>query len=176
MNSSSSAPIDFSKSEKWHDLFYGVAPPKLFQLFKRFLANRDQLVRLYHGTAANLPIMEQGLLPTSARRRRSLQSTSGYVYLSVYPGAAKDFGRMGNSGRAIEVYKVEIPIRILLADKDQLNNKRYWGEDSTIGNDLASSLMIGHGARVKGRIPHGSFAQPSARSIRIGSNPSPRPA
>jgi hypothetical protein len=42
-------------------------------------------VKLYHGTDINLPIEQEGLKPTSNTRRRSFQSTNGYVYLLQIP-------------------------------------------------------------------------------------------
>jgi hypothetical protein len=168
MSASNRPVVDFENDSAWHDLFYGTLPtPKRIQELNQFLnRNPERMIRLYHGTDAKLPIMEKGLLPTSTMRRRSLQSGSGYVYLSVYHGMANDFGRMGNPGKVIEVYKVEIPIRMLSPDKDQLANKRCWGQDSSIGRTLADSLIVGHGACVKGTI------QPYAIRPTIGRLPS----
>jgi GNAT superfamily N-acetyltransferase len=149
--------VDFSKDPEWHSLFYGKVTPEDMKRLRSFLydnrRNPFQFVRLYHGTDASLPVMKDGLLPTSNKRRRSLQSANGYVYLSVFPGMAEDFGRMGNPGKKIEVYQVDVPVSMLKPDSDQLSNKRYWGEDQSIGSSLAESLVTGHGARVKGKVP-----------------------
>lgn len=161
--------VDFSEDPEWYDLFYGKPTPERVKELARFLRNDpNRFITLYHGTDANLPIMQKGLLPTSATRRRSLQSSPGYVYLSVFPGSAEDFGRMGNPGKPIQVYKVEVTVRRLLPDADQLGNKRLWGGDeyNQLGNSLAESLVYGHGARVKGKvdpyqlIPTKEFKQP----------------
>jgi ParB-like chromosome segregation protein Spo0J/GNAT superfamily N-acetyltransferase len=145
--------LDFSQAAEWHDLFYGSPDPKRLKELNQFLKrNPEQIIRLYHGTDASLPIMTEGLLPTSTKRRRSLQSGSGHVYLSVYEGMAETFGTMGNPGKKIEVYAVQLPARMLSPDPDQLRNKRYWGEDKEIGSTLADSLVIGKGARVKGTV------------------------
>jgi hypothetical protein len=44
-------------------------------------------LKLYHGTDPSLPICDQGLLPTSAKRRRSFQSASGFVYSGSNAGS-----------------------------------------------------------------------------------------
>lgn len=106
---------------------------------------------LYHGTCPSLPILEDGLKPTSAGRRRSFQSTSGYVYLANTPERAEQFGRMGNGGRCT-VYAVRVLVRSLRPDLDQLRNQRSVGTE--VGNSLAESIIYGGGARVKGAIHH----------------------
>ena len=119
-------------------------------------AHYGEYVVMYHGTDSRIPVQSEGLLPTSARRRRSLQSQSGYVYLSVFPGMAQTFGEMAYPGRKISVYGVWVMVGDLLPDRDQLANQRaYAGRD--FGSDLAASLVVGHGARIKGRIPPSSI-------------------
>jgi N12 class adenine-specific DNA methylase/superfamily II DNA/RNA helicase len=102
---------------------------------------------MYHATDPRLPITDQGLLPTTAERRRSYQSESGYVYLANTPSRAKAFGDLGNMSNSV-VYEVIVPINKLLADTDQLNNQRSVGQ--TVGNSVAESIVYGGGARVKG--------------------------
>ena len=148
-------PVDFANAPEWHDLFYGKATPERVKELGQFLrSDPNRFFRLYHGTDASHPIMEKGLLPTCARRAKSLQSAAGFVYLSVYPGMAEDFGRMAYPGKRIQVYAVETTARRLLADLDQLNNKRAWGGEAfrEVGSSLAESLVIGHGARVRGKV------------------------
>lgn len=123
--------------------------------FAAFLRDhKNDFVRMYHGTAVTHDVMGQGLLPTSPTRAKSLQSASGYVYLTYDPASALEFARMAYSGqyKDLVVYGVEVTIGRLLADADQLRNKRYWGGDASIGNTLADSLIYGRGARVKGKI------------------------
>lgn len=127
---------------------------KNVQLMKEWLRQHSdrynmEYVILYHGTNPHIPVMEQGLLPTSAERRRSFQSTSGYVYLSATPEMAKVFGELGNSGKCV-VYEVRIPFRRMLADMDQIRNKMSVGE--RIGSSVAESLVYGGGVRYKGKI------------------------
>ena len=105
---------------------------------------------MYHGTDKNADIIGQGLLKTSNKNRKSYQSESGYVYLSPFEGTAKTFGEMANPYGS-KVYSVDVPIRYLLPDKDQLNNKRAVGFD--IGNSLAESIVYGRSVRVKDNIP-----------------------
>jgi hypothetical protein len=60
---------------------------------------------------------------------------------------------MAYPGRQIQVYSVEVPVRSLLPDLDQLRNRRMWDKTLIpVGSTLAESLVIGHGARVKGKI------------------------
>lgn len=107
------------------------------------------LVRLYHATDARLPIEEEGLKPTSASRRRSLQSQSGFVYLANTPERAKWFGDMGNQGRSV-VYEVVVRTRDFAADKDQLFNLRSTGV--SVGDSVGESVAYGGGIRVRGGI------------------------
>lgn len=139
---------------EWPDLFYpqGEIDPKRLRQFSRWLReNRQTQVVLFHGTSKRLPIMEKGLLPTSSRRRKSLQSTPGYVYLSVFPSSARQFGEIAYPGHEIVVYNVTCFIRQLRTDKDQLFNRRmYSGLD--VEDTLVNSLVYGFGARRKGAV------------------------
>jgi len=114
--------------------------------------HKDDYCEMYHGTDASLPILKNGLKKTSSRTKRSYQSQSGYVYLSIYPSMAKTFGEMGYPQKKINVYAVKIKISELKADTDQLNNKRMWSEIKKLGNTLAESLNVGSGARIKRNI------------------------
>lgn len=109
---------------------------------------QNALVKMYHATDVSLPIEDQGLKPTSQTRRRSYQSESGFVYLANTPERAKTFGDMGNQGRST-VYEVLVPVRNLLADRDQLSNQRSVGK--AIGNSVGESIIYGGGVRVKGK-------------------------
>jgi hypothetical protein len=152
--------IDFSSDARFHHLFHGTPSEKQIQEFDRWLkANPDALIRLYHGTSSLNPIETQGLKKTSATRRNSLQSRSGYVYLSVYPGIAQDFARFASANRGANdegfknaLYSTELRISELSPDADQLRNQRMFaGRD--VKNTLAHSLVFGRGARFKGNIP-----------------------
>lgn len=117
--------------------------------FSQFLRNhKDSYILLYHGTSTKHNILSEGLLRTNKKRRNSYQSESGYVYLSVFPSSARMFGELAYPHNAVCVYCVRIKIEEILADKDQLRNKRIFG-GFNIGNTLAESLIFGHGARVK---------------------------
>jgi hypothetical protein len=105
---------------------------------------------LYHGTDERVPAETVGLLPTSRLRRRSYQSTSGYVYLAATPERARSFGNAGNGGRCC-VYAVVVPVRKLLADMDQITNQRSVGR-GPVGNSVAESLVFSGSVRVKRRI------------------------
>lgn len=134
----------------------GVPSPEKAQLMNRWvLDNKDRyagkLVKLYHGTDPSLLIEEEGLKPTSATRRRSYQSQSGYVYLANTPERAEVFGKLGNQGRCA-VYEVIVLVKNLRADLDQLNNQRAAGRFGDIGNTVGESIIYGGGVRIKGAL------------------------
>jgi hypothetical protein len=105
---------------------------------------------LYHGTDPRLPILKEGLKPTTPTRRRSFQSSSGFVYLAATPERAEQFGRLGNQGRCT-VYQVAVLVRHLLADLDQIRNQQSVG--LAVGTSLADSIVYTGCARVRGSIP-----------------------
>ena len=143
---------------KFHEdpIFYDVINNENIKSLKNQLQSHSNIYEmnyaiLYHGTSRKNPVLEQGLLPTSNNRKKSLQSTNGYVYLSIFPSMAKNFGEIAYPNQDISVYEVKVLMKNLIADTDQLRNKRMWG-NVVCGNSLAESLLIGHGARVKGKI------------------------
>lgn len=145
--------IDLQKNPETQKYLFNDTPSEkdIKALNQWLLRHRDDYVRLYHGTSSRIPVKEKGLLKTSRRTKKSLQSQTGYVYLSVFPGMARTFGEIAYPHDDVTVYAVDIKIRELLADKDQLANKRMWaGVDC--GDTLADSLIYGHGARVKRNI------------------------
>lgn len=155
----------------------GVPTPEKAKLLTSWVKKNadiyaNKLVRLYHATDLSLPIEHEGLKPTSATRRRSYQSESGYVYLANTPSRAKTFGDLGNMGHSV-VYEVVVPVRHLLADKDQLNNLRSVGWN--VGNSIGESIAYGGGVRLKGKIeswavrklPDDEFALIEDRNRRI---------
>lgn len=111
--------------------------------------HKDDSIVLYHGTDGSLPILQEGLKRTTAKTARSLQSGTGYVYLSVFPTFAKGFGQFAYPEKedSIAVYDVAVKVSDLHIDKDQLKNKRMVGVD--LGDSLAASLLVGHSATVK---------------------------
>ena len=113
--------------------------------------HREDYVRLYHGTDADIPIMKDGLKRTTTRTKKSMQSAPGFVYLSIYPQSARTFGELAYPRKQVTVYAVDIKIKELLPDKDQLYNKRLYGQFD-VDDTLADSLIFGHGARVKRNI------------------------
>lgn len=133
-------------------MFYGNPSAERVRALARFLRDNPQhLLRLYHGTAARLPILDDGLRPTTARTARSLQSGHGYVYLTVYPGQARFFAQMAYPQKAVTVYAVTLPVALCRPDRDQLRNQRYWA-GRIVRNTLADSLAWGHGVAVRERI------------------------
>lgn len=144
--------VCFADDPAWHDLFYArCSVPRMRALASYLHTSKETTLRLFHATDRRHAIMDQGLLPTTFRRRKSMQSAPGYVYLAVFPSQAEDFARMAYPGQRIEVYAVHVTVRMLKADTDQLRNQRMWS-GVRCGDTLAESLAIAHTARVKGRI------------------------
>ena len=108
---------------------------------------------MYHGTDAGIPVMVEGLKPTGVRTAKSLQSSYGTVSLSLFPGMANQFGRLAYPGKEIAVYPVDVLVKNLIPDTDQIRNKRHFGGRTDLGDTLAESIAIGHGAKVKGKVP-----------------------
>ena len=148
-----SIDVDTLERNGFGDILYNPHPDKkrINDLNAYFKKNSNKLFVLYHGTDRSIPILEEGLKKTSEKRRRSYQSESGYVYLTPFKDTARTFGEMGNPYGA-KVYKVKMPVRFLLPDKDQLGNKREVS-DFTIGDTLAESVILGGSVRVNGNIP-----------------------
>ena len=152
------ASADFSKGDPF---FLEPTKEGLRRLRGWLRANRNTFVTLYHGTSAGHNVAGpdgEGLLPTSPGRAKSLQSARGWVHLSVHPDMAETFGRMAYPGQDVSVYAVTVPVHRLRPDADQLRNMRYWSGDEGIGGDLASSLVHGSGARVRGALTPYSLA------------------
>lgn len=107
----------------------------------------------FHSTGKILQnkILSEGLLPTSATRRRSYQSTDGYVYLASTIEKAEMFGRMGN-GNNICTFAVLLKTTDLSVDNDQLRNMQVAYPNIDIKQTLGDSIVYGGGIRHKGRI------------------------
>jgi hypothetical protein len=134
----------------------GTPSPEKAQAINRWVLdnknlNANKFVRFYHGTDPSLPIEDEGLKPTTAKRRRSYQSKSGFVYLANTPERAENFGLLGNRGRCV-VYEVIVPVRSLRADLDQLNNQRATGRYGELGDSIGESVVYGGGVRIKGAL------------------------
>ena len=151
-------PLDFDP-QKTRTLFdldlvanRGELTAKHKATFRKLLSANEEIV-LYHGTSIKHDVWNKGLLPTSATRKRSLQSGSGFVYLTYDPMRALTFAQMGYPSEGpFVVYAVTVPVKSLRADPDQLKNKRFYGERTDIGSTLIDSMIHGAGARVKGKI------------------------
>ena len=153
-NFGDSAVTDFSEDEAWHDIAYREPTKKAIARLHAWLKeNQYATIRMYHGTDANIPVMKEGLKPTSARTAKSLQSSHGTVSLSLFPGMAHQFGRLAYAGKEIAIYPVDVLVKNLVPDNDQLRNKRYFGGRTDLGDTLAESIAIGHGAKVRGAVP-----------------------
>ena len=153
-NFGDSAVTDFSEDEAWHDIAYREPTKKAIARLNAWLKdNRYATIRMYHGTDASIPVMKEGLKPTSARTAKSLQSSHGTVSLSLFPGMAHQFGRLAYAGKEIAIYPVDVLVKNLVPDNDQLRNKRHFGGRTDIGDTLAESIAIGHGAKVRGAVP-----------------------
>lgn len=145
--------IDLINDDKYHDIIFSEPTDDNIKKLNKILKdNKNSLIRLYHGTSPKHDILKQGILTTKAKTKRSMQSEVGYVYLSIYPDTAKTFGNFGYAITDASVYEVLVPIKDIKPDKDQLKNKRMFGE-MEVGDTLADSILYGSGVRVKGDIP-----------------------
>jgi len=163
----------------WRSLLYREPTAERVATLDRWLrANPGAWVRLYHGTAAALPVAREGLKPTGEARRNSLQSRTGYVSFSIYPGHAEVFSRMAFPRRAVTIYGVDLRVGELVADRDQLRNQRAWARRD-VKDTLAHSLAFGHGAQVKGGVAAERLfvvrQSPSAEQMSAGVRPSIAP-
>ena len=65
-------------------IFNDEPSDKDIKMFNRWLSlHRNDYVVMYHGTSANIPVMTEGLRKTSLKTKKSIQSETGYVYLSL---------------------------------------------------------------------------------------------
>ena len=143
---------DFHKDEEFHKLFYSDDfTEKDKKEFGKVLRNNrgEDYVLLYHGTSCEIPVSKEGLKRTSNKTKKSLQSQTGFVYLSMFPSMAKTFAEMAYPYEDVCVYQIFIKIKDLKPDKDQLKNKRMWSDNKDIKDTLVDSLIYGKGARVK---------------------------
>ena len=145
--------IDETIDLRDYDCLYQQDSKSVKEINKILRDNKYKLIKLFHGTSPNIPVMEEGLKTTKLKTKKSLQSEVGYVYLSLYPDSAKTFGNMAYGINDSIVYEIHVPIIYLNADKDQLFNKRRGISDIKIGDTLGDSAIYGSGFRVKGDIP-----------------------
>jgi hypothetical protein len=143
--------IDIHLMDNWLNVIINPSKKGIKELASFLRSNKENVIRMYHGTSAKHNIFDEGLKPTTRNTAKSLQSATGFVYLSIYPSMAQNFGKISYPYDEIKVYQIEIPIKKLKADLDQLRNKRYWGK-LDIGSTLSESLAYGYSARVKGKI------------------------
>lgn len=147
-----SAGLRVEAAPLWRSLLYREPTAERVATLDRWLrANPGAWVRLFHGTAAALPVLREGLKPTCETRRNSLQSRSGFVSFSIYPGHAEVVARLAHPGHALAVYGVDFRVGELVPDRDQLRNQRLWAQRA-VRDTLAHSLAYGHGAQVRGMV------------------------
>ena len=147
------ATLDETIDLRNYDCLYKQDIKSVKEINKILRDNKFKKIKLFHGTSPNVPVMEDGLKTTKEKTKKSLQSETGYVYLSIYPSSAKMFGDMAYGISNAIVYEIDIPIIYLKPDKDQLYNKRKGLSDIRIGETLGDSAIYGSGFRVKGDIP-----------------------
>lgn len=130
---------------------------KSLQNFNKFLKDKASNIYLiehvimFHGTSAKHNIEEEGIKKTTSKTKKSMQSETGFTYLSMFHDSAKTFAEMAYPHDNIKIYAVKVPLFDLKVDKDQLKNKRYYGDyqSDEIKDTLADSLIYGSGARIK---------------------------
>lgn len=135
------------KADMWK-----IKPEEINNLNKWFRENKENYIKLYHWTSPEWKILDEWLRATSNKTAKSLQSWRWYVYLSFDPSRAKTFWEMAYAWKIPKVYEVKVKIWDLLADTDQIWNKRYWWENQNIWNTLADSLLYWKWFKVKGNI------------------------
>lgn len=118
----------------------------------------EDKIRLYHGTSANFKedILSNGLKHTTKDRRNTYGSSSGYVYMSVFPGMARQFAELAFPRTDVVVFQVDIYVRDpkLVPDKDQLANlRRESSHGRHLKDSIGHSILYGRGLRYKGDIP-----------------------
>lgn len=158
VNVDMSNPVDLLK--EYPKLFYSEPTPEKLKEFTKILTPlRDRYsyrmlrpIKLYHGTSKELNIEKEGLLTTKMRTKKSMQSQTGFVYLSIFPEMARTFGEIAYPQKDVVVYEVIVPAYYLLPDKDQLRNQRLFA-GRNVNDTLGDSALYGHGFRVKGDIP-----------------------
>jgi len=104
----------------------------------------------FHGTGRRnrKSILEKGLLRTTKKTKKSIQSTPGYVYLSLNPESAKLFGSLAYAGEKLDVYAILVAAKDIKPDKDQIYNKNLYGNEKLSVN-IVNSLLYGNGVCVK---------------------------
>ena len=133
-------------------IFYMKTQKNLLKKFNKLLKDsKFKKIRLFHGTSPNINILDDGLLVTKLKTKKSIQSETGYVYLSIYPDSAKTFGNISYGITKSIVYEIIVPIIYLKVDKDQLFNVNFHGNN--VPESLGDSAIYGHGFRIKGDIP-----------------------
>ena len=145
--------LNLIEDEETSDMFYRDPTVDDIKFLSKYLKqNKFNLIELYHGTSSENNIMNNGLLTTKKKTKRSLSSSTGFVYISVFKEMAKTFGKMSYPKEKISVYKITVPVFFLKPDKDQLRNQRLYAKRDVI-DSLAESALYGHGFRIKGDIP-----------------------
>ena len=140
---------DLIKIPELDSIFYSDSPTKeAIKYLKKILNDKESYVLMYHGTSSEYDIESEGLKRTKLGTKKSIQSETGFVYLSVYPDMAKQFGQMAYPREQVNVYQVFVKIKYLKPDKDQLRNKRLYS-DISVSDTLYNSIVYGRGARVK---------------------------
>jgi hypothetical protein len=145
--------LNLIEDSETRDMFFREPTDDDINFLNKYLKNNKfNLIELYHGTSSKNDIIEIGLLTTKIKTKKSLQSTPGYVYLSVFEDMAKKFGSFAYPTDDTVTYKITVPVYFIEPDLDQIRNVRMWSNEN-IGETLADSALYGHGFRIKGNIP-----------------------
>lgn len=134
------------------DFIFEQSSESVKKLNKLLSKNKDKQLKLFHGTHPDIQILEEGLLKTTLKTKKSYQSETGYVYLSIYPESAKLFGDLAYGIQNSTVYEINVPILYCKPDLDQLRNVNL-ESPNVYGKTLGDSIIYGNGVRVKGNIP-----------------------
>jgi len=125
----------------------GVSVDDLLLFLKK---NKGNTIMLYHGSGISNHegIIENGIKKTKISSKKSLQSSIGYTYFSLYEEHSRLFGSIAYPfDKHVIVYRVKLPISQLKPDNDQLFNAKVYDIN------LATSFIYGSGCRIAGDVP-----------------------
>ena len=152
--SSDSNTINLAHDDEFKSIIYSEPTQGNIDYLNKLLKrdSKNRFIKVYHGTHPNNNILDEGILRTTTKRRNSYQSESGYTYFSIFPSMAKQFGDVGYGISNAVVYEVTLPLYEIRPDDDQIRNVNHY-KGTNLKSDLGTSILYGHGIRVKGDIP-----------------------
>lgn len=111
-----------------------------------FSKHRADSLTLYHGSSRSnrTSILKKGLCLTSTKYCHGY-SSFGFLYCSLYPDRAFEYGRMNSQSKETDIYAFNVMIRDILPDAYSLFFRHSAEPDLPVRNTLADSLVFSHG-------------------------------